>query len=188
MRLRTPRIEPVDLERLDDEQHAVLDPIPEGSKLNILRTLAHSPGALSGFLGWANYVLSRRNSLSPRDRELAILRIGWLCRSGYEFVQHVRIARRAGLADQEIARVKQGPGAPGWTAAERALLQAVDQLHADQHVDDPTWTALQIHFDQRALMDLVFTVAQYTQVSMILNTFGVQLDEGLELDPDLALF
>ena len=33
--------------------------------------------------------------------------------------------------------------------------------------------------------DVVFTGAQYTLVSMILNSFGVQLDPGLPLDPDL---
>ena len=92
MRLRKPRIEPLDLDRLDEAQREVLAPFANpdnkvggGKVLNIFRTLAHAPKALTGFLAWGNYVLSRRNSLGARERELVILRTGWNCRSGYEF-------------------------------------------------------------------------------------------------------
>ncbi len=76
------------------------------------------------------------------------------------------------------------PGA-GWSAADAALIRAADELHADQFVTDATWKALGEHFTQKQCMDVVFTAAQYTQVSMLLNSFGVQLDAGLTLDPDL---
>ena len=39
--------------------------------------------------------------------------------------------------------------------------------------------ALAGHLNTQQLMDLVFTVGQYNLVSMVLNSFGVQLDEGL---------
>jgi hypothetical protein len=61
-------------------------------------------------------------------------------------------------------------------------------LHKDQFISDATWSALGKHFTQKQCMDVVFTVGQYTQVSMILNTFGIQLDEGQTLDPDLKGF
>ena len=118
MRLSAPRIEPVDLDRLDADQRAALEPFlsTEGGKvgggkiLNIFRTLAHAPKALTAFLGWGNYILSKRNALSPRDRELVILRTGYNCRSGYEWTQHKRIGLDCGLTDAEIARIKAGPG------------------------------------------------------------------------------
>jgi alkylhydroperoxidase family enzyme len=153
--------------------------------LNIFRTLAHAPEALTAFLAWGSYILSKRNSLPAREREIVILRTGFLCRSGYEWTQHVPIAERAGLTAEEIARIKHGADAPGWSGADVALLQACDDLHARQHVSDKTWRALTAHFTQRQCMDLVFTAGQYTQVSMMLNTFGVQLDAGQTLDPDL---
>ena len=185
MRLSKPRIPPVDLERLDDDQRAALAPF--GARpFNIFRTLAHAPKALARFNEWGGYILSRRNSLPPREREIVILRTGYLCRSGYEFTQHTAIGLREGLTAEEIARIKQGPGAPGWSAADQALLRASDELHADQFITDATWAALSAHFDQKQRMDVVFTAGQYTQVSMMLNSFGVQLDEGLTLDPDLA--
>jgi hypothetical protein len=96
----------------------------------------------------------------------------------------VRIGLREGLTEDEIARIKQGAEA-GWSEADAALIRASDELHADQFVTDATWAALRRHFSEKQAMDVVFTAAQYTQVSMFLNTFGVQLDEGQTLDPDL---
>jgi 4-carboxymuconolactone decarboxylase len=61
-------------------------------------------------------------------------------------------------------------------------------LHREQFITEPVWAELAQHFEERQRMDLVFTVGQYTQVSMLLNTFGVQLDEGQVLDPDLKGF
>jgi alkylhydroperoxidase family enzyme len=190
MRLRSPRIEPLDMEQLDEEQRDALAPFADpankvggGRVLNIFRTLAHAPKALTGFISWGNYVLSRRNSLSPREREMVILRVGWLCKSGYEFAQHTRIGKACGLTSEDIARIKQGSDAQGWTPLEAAMLRAADELVADHHVSDQTWQAL-AELGDRGRMDLVFTVGQYTQVSMILNSFGVQLEDGDDADPD----
>jgi len=186
MRLTSPRIIPVPTEQWTPEQQALAEPIvARGPILNIFRTLLNHPDAMRGFMGWGNYVLSRRNTLAARERELLILRTGFLCRSGYEWTQHLSIGRRAGLSAAECAAIKAGPQAPGWSAADAALLQACDELHRDQFVGEPTWRELAAHFSTKQCMDVVFTVAQYTQVSMILNSFGVQLDEGQQLDPDL---
>ena len=127
---------------------------------------------------FGNHVLAR-NTLPPRERELVILRIGWLCRSGYEWGQHVRIARDSGLRDDEIARIARGPDAPGWSELDRALLRATDELHDDAFISDATWQALSQHLDTQQLIDLVFTVGQYQLVSMALNSFGVQPEPGL---------
>lgn len=187
MHLSSPRIPPLADHDLTDAQRAAIKPVSQGplGPLNIFRTLAHAPEALSAFLAWGSYVLSKKNALSPRDRELIILRIGFLCRSGYEWAQHTDIGLRAGLNAEEIARIKQGADAPGWSDSEAALLAACDELHARHFISDATWARLTAHFTQKQCMDAVFTAGQYTQVSMMLNTFGVQLDAGLPLDPDL---
>ena len=186
MRLTKPRIAPLTDAEMSDEQKEVLQPF--GPRiLNIFRTLARAPKALDRFNQWGSYVLSRRNDLAPREREIVILRTGFLCKSGYEWTQHVAIGKREGLTDDEIVRIKQGAGA-GWSAADAALIRAADELHADQFVTDATWNALTAHFTQKQCMDVVFTAAQYTQVSMLLNSFGVQLEEGTPLDPDLKGF
>jgi alkylhydroperoxidase family enzyme len=120
----------------------------------------------------------RKSTLPARERELLILRVGWLCRSGYEWGQHVVIARHCQVADDEIRRVADGPDAPGWSSADRALLRAADELHADSFITDATWQALSEQWSEQQRLDLIFTIGQYHLVSMALNTLGVQLDPG----------
>lgn len=192
MRLSKPRIEPVDLDRLDADQRAALSPFLDngggkvggGKVLNIFRTLAHAPKALTAFLGWGSYILSRRNALSERDRELVILRTGYNCRSGYEWTQHKRIGLDIGLTEDEIERIKAGPDAAGWSDIDRAMLRATDDLNSNHFVSDASWAAL-APLGDKGRMDLVMTVGQYTQVSMMLNSFGIQVEGGWEVDPDL---
>ena len=183
MRLGTARIAPLRDEELDEAQRAALAPFGD-RVLNIFRTLARAPAALTRFNAWGGYVLSRRNSLSPRAREILILRTGFLCRSGYEFAQHTRIGLESGLSLEEIGRIKAGAEA-GWPPEEAVLIRAADELVRDQFVSADAWAELSAHYDEKARMDVVFTVAQYTQVSMMLNSFGVQLEDPAALDPDL---
>ena len=189
MRLTKPRIAPLADSELDADQKELLAPMAaNGPVLNIFRTLAHAPKAARGFLSWGNYVLSRRNDLPAREREIVILRTGFLCKSGYEWTQHVRIGQGVGLTDDEIVAIKTGADAPGWSAADAALIRATDDLHRDQFITDASWAGLKPHFSDKQCMDVVFTTGQYTQVSMMLNSFGVQLDAGQTLDPDLKGF
>jgi 4-carboxymuconolactone decarboxylase len=189
MRLAKPRIAPLQDSEFTPEQIERLakSRTKDGGLLNIFRTLVRSPDAFRAFSWWGGYVLSR-NSLSPRDREIVILRVGFLCKSGYEWTQHHRIGLASGLNAEEIERIKLGAGADGWTMAERALIAATDDLNRDHFVSNASWAELAKHFSERQCMDMVFTAGQYTQVSMILNSFGVQLDPGQTLDPDLKGF
>jgi len=185
VRLSEARIAPVPESEWTDEQRTVLEPFVAQDRLyNIFTTLAHNPKALRAFLVWGTYTLTQ-SSLAPREREIVILRTGFLCKAGYEWAQHVRIGKRAGLTDSEIADIKIGPDAPSWTAHDAVLLRAVDELQQGRFISDATWKALRAFLTPQQCMDLVFIAAQYTQVSMILNTFGVQLDSDLRLDQDL---
>lgn len=187
MRLRTPRVAPTDPQSWNEAQKALAQHLLDkrGKVINIFRTLMNHPDAMKGFMGWGSYVLSKKNSLPAREREIVILRIGFLCGSGYEWTQHRAIGERAGLTAIEIEAIKVGAAASNWSAADAALLQATDDLHKDHFVSEASWSALREHFNPTQCMDVVFTAGQYTQVSMILNSLGVQLDEGQVLDPDL---
>jgi alkylhydroperoxidase family enzyme len=149
-----------------------------GPILNIFRTLANHPALAKRWLVFGNHILAK-STLPAREREIAILRIGWLCRSGYEWGQHVVIGKASGLSDDEIARIPQGAAASGWSALERALLRATDELYEDAFVSDATWAELASALSTQQLMDFVFTVGQYNLVSMALNSFGVQPEPGL---------
>jgi alkylhydroperoxidase family enzyme len=156
-----------------------------GRVLNVFRTLVRAPELAKAFLTWGNYVLDKRRSLEPRMRELVVLRTGFLCRSGYEWAQHVPIGLRAGLSESDIEAIKAGPDHPRWSLLDALLLKAADELHHDQFVSTPTWDGLRDHLDEKACIDVIMAVGQYTQVCMFLNTLGVPLDPGQELDADL---
>ena len=185
MHLTEPRLAPLSDAELTPEQQAMLASfVARKADYNIFRTMVRHPLAMAKFLEWGNYILSKANMLPEREREIAVLRTGYRCGSGYEWAQHVVIGKRTGLTDAEIARLKQD-GTAGWSDADAAIVAACDDLARDRFVSDGSWRALAAHFDERQCMDLVYTVGQYTQVSMLLNSFGVQLDPGLVLDPDL---
>ena len=185
MRLTEPRVQPLSESEWDEEARGTLDGLMRagGRVLNIFSTLAHHPKLMKRWLVFGNHVLGK-NTLSPRERELAILRIGWLCQAEYEWGQHAAISRALGMSEEEIRRVNDGPDAPGWDPFDATLLRAVDELHGDAMISDATWKALSERYSTQQLMDLVFTVGQYNLVSMALNTLGVQLDEGIDGFPE----
>ena len=180
MRLSKPRIPPVEESEFTEEIREIVPPRAGGGRpLNVFTTIARHPKLLKRWLVFAGHILGK-STLSPRARELLILRTGWLCRSEYEWGQHAAIGRMAGLSDEEIRRITVGPDAPGWEPFDEALLRAADELHEDSMIGEHTWTTLSAVYDTHQMMDVVFTVGQYTLVSMALNTFGVQLDDGIE--------
>ena len=179
MRMSTPRIEPLQEADWNEAATELLAPIAKrGRVLNIFRTLAQHSDLARRWMVFANHILGK-STLSSRDRELLILRIGYLCQAEYEWGQHVAIARRIGMNDAEILLAKTGPKTAGISELDRLLLSATDELHADSHISDDTWNGLSNHYSTQQLMDLVFTVGQYNLVSMALNSFGVQLDDGI---------
>ncbi len=178
MRLTSPRVPPLQDDDAQGDAKELLERAAErGPVLNVTRTLAQYPALSRSWGGFARHVIGQ-TSLPSRERELLILRTGWHCRSGYEFGQHRRMGREAGLTDVEIARVITGPNAPDWEPFDATLLRAADELHADAFLSDATWAALGERYNQAQLMDVVFTVGQYHLVSMALNSFGVQLEAG----------
>jgi alkylhydroperoxidase family enzyme len=179
MRLDAPRIQPLEEGQWSDEAAELMKPfLAQGRVFNIFKTLAHHPDLARRWMVFANHILGK-STLTERDRELLILRIGFLCQAGYEWGQHVQISRGIGMTDEEIRLCRTGPETADISEKDKCLLLAVDELHADAHVSDATWAGLSRHFDTQQMMDIVFTVGQYNLVSMALNSFGVQLDDGL---------
>lgn len=143
---------------------------------DLFRVLANYPKLMKRLGVWGNHVLLK-SSLPARDREIVILRTGWLCGARYEWAHHSQIAlEQAGLDAADLEAVRLGPSAPGLVPREQALIRLVDELVTGHVASDATWRELSKHYDTRQLMDLVFAVGNYTMMSMALNTFGVQLE------------
>lgn len=156
----------------------------EGTGLAIARTFARYPKLAEPRSLNTNYV-NRVSKLSPRHREILILRMGWNCESEYEWAQHVGSVGRARDYGLDPVRVAQGPDAPGWDPFEAMLLRAADELHRDAVVSARTWTALASRFDATMIMNVVITASNYRMVSTALNALGVQLEPGDERFPNV---
>jgi 4-carboxymuconolactone decarboxylase len=148
-----------------------------GEVVPTFRVLMQNPKLARSWSRFAGYILGGQ-SLPARDREILILRIGWLNQAAYEWEQHVRIGKAAGLTDDEIDRISKGPKS-GWNKHDAALVQAADDLYENSVVSDETWKQLSERFNTEQMMDAVFTVGQYNLVSWALNSFGVPLDDYL---------
>jgi alkylhydroperoxidase family enzyme len=149
---------------------------PQG--LNVLGTLARHPALTRAYHTFNGHLLFA-TTLSVRQRELLVLRVAARRDAAYEWAQHVVQGRDAGLGDDEIARIAQGPDAPGWSGLEQAMLRAVDELIAEAVVSDETWERLAAELDERQLMDLVFTVGAYDLLAMAMRSFRIELDDDL---------
>jgi alkylhydroperoxidase family enzyme len=177
--MKTPRIEPLREADWNDKQAKLLAPFKvNGHVYNIFSTVARNPELL-GALNPLGLYLLRGSSLPPRERELLILRIGWLTKSDYEFGQHTQIGLQVGLSKEEVSRVTQGPDAPGWNSFDATLLRAADELHRDTVITEATWSSLAEQYDDKQLMDMIVTVGQYRMLAMLLNSLQVPLDEGI---------
>jgi alkylhydroperoxidase family enzyme len=151
----------------------------EPKALNALGTLARHPKLAHAFHSFNGHILAT-TTLTPRERELLVLRVGHVRDAEYEWKQHVVVGRKAGLGDDEIARIAEGPSAQGLTAIDAAMLRAVDELLADAMVTDETWSVLAASLDEQQLMDLVFTVGAYDVLAMAFRSFGIQVDDDLQ--------
>jgi alkylhydroperoxidase family enzyme len=188
----TPRIRPLPLKEwppaMRDALAAMTPPNPRHpvyekrddrpKALNALGVLAHHPALTHAFHVFNGH-LQFSTTLSLRERELLVLRVAVVRRAEYEWAQHIVVGLDVGLSDDDIARVAEGPDAPGWSPLEQAMLRAVDELVADATISDTTWRVLAEHLDEQQLMDLVFTVGCYDVVAMAFRTFRIPLDEDL---------
>jgi 4-carboxymuconolactone decarboxylase len=148
---------------------------PKG--LNALGLLAQHPELARAYNTLNGHILFA-STLSTRERELVVLRVAAVRGATYEWKQHVIQGRDAGLTDDEIARIAEGPEA-GWPPLDAAMLRATDELVRDADISDETWAVLSAALDTHRLMDLVFTVGTYDLLAMAFKAFRVPIDDDL---------
>ena len=178
-----PRIEPLGVKAMSQDQIDLCigirasvgvdtDPnlIPE-----YMRTMIRHPGIFRCQMELGTVLF--QGSIPARERELAVLRVGWLTRAPYEWGQHVTIAQRYGVTAEEIERVTQGSAAPGWSAHDGAILRAVEELLGDQAISQPTWDALAASWNEQQLIEFPMMVGQYVATAYVQNSLRVRLTE-----------
>jgi Uncharacterized conserved protein len=145
---------------------------------NAFRTFGRNPPVDALRTAQGNHVRGA-TTLTPRLRQLVIMRTAVLTRSEYEWAAHSRGGRQTGMDDAAVARVIVGATAQGNTLQETLLLSAVDDLMRDNLIDDATWDALAEEFSIRQLFDLLFTVGAFRSAAYAINSTGVQLDDNM---------
>lgn len=130
---------------------------------------------------WFAGALMPGGKLPRQDAELVILRVAHNTGSQYEWSQHERIGKRAGLSEEEISRVRIGPDAPGWSEPQQLLLEASDEMHERRRIEDELWGRLTRHFDDVLLIEICMLIGHYEMLAMTLNTLEVEPDFPVRL-------
>ena len=144
---------------------------------NGLRTLLNVPELVDRTMTFHTYV-TRNSSLSPRTRELLILRTAWLHGSDVLWRERVPFARQAGFTNDDLRRIAVGASAPGWDPFEANMLRLSDQLFRNSFVNDAVYDTMAARYDTCQVMDVALTVADVASLSLLYNTLGVQPDDA----------
>lgn len=174
-----PRIAPLPENQWSDTQRAIVDSVAGGRVTNATATYLRHPVLADHILPFEHYI-SSESTLAARHRELLALRAAWLSRSNYVWAHRADSARQVGLTDEELDRIAAGPEAAGWNLFEAALLRSADELHVDSFVSDATWERLAARLSTEQLIDLVFTVGEFTMIAGAVNSLGVEIEPELD--------
>lgn len=151
---------------------------PDADDMNLFTTLAHHPRLLKRWSAFGGLLLAG-GTLSPRDREVLILRTAANTGADYEWGHHVPLGLAAGLTHEEMAALAS------FTATDRPphddlLVRAADELHTDSVLSDHTWAALADVYDEQQLIEVCMIVGQYHLVGFTLNSLRIQREDGIE--------
>ena len=141
---------------------------------NLHKLLVNSPDMARAFSGMGGYIRFK-SKLDPRLRELAILQVGWLERSEYEFTHHVKIGREFGVSDEDVAGViAETAGEPSrLEPLARVVLRGAREMVKDLAMSDATFAEIKQHLSDEHMTDLVLTIAFYCAVVRVLATMQI---------------
>jgi len=155
--------------------------------INLFRAMVHSPNGARAFHGLGEFI-RHTSRLDPRLRELAILQVGYLTKSVYEYTHHLKIGRGFGVTDDDIrALAAETAGRPSkLEPLAKTVLRAAREMTQGFAIADDTFAALKKDLDHERLTDLVLTIAFYNAVVRFLAT--MQIDNEPEYQQFLAEF
>lgn len=175
--MSTPRITPGTLKDLGivNKTFSILaGKVVGGKELNIFTTLGRQRGLFRAWL-WYSSKMMPGGKLPRRQTELIILRIATNRECDYEYAHHARIGRKVGVTKDELANIRDAQWS-GWSARERAIFIAIDELGSNRDIADATWTELAKHLNEPELIELLLLSGQYESLATTLMTLRVQPD------------
>ncbi len=146
--------------------------------LNVFRAMLHNPKAAGAAANLLTTLLFR-NTLDTRLRELVILRTGWRCGSEYEFCQHVQVAKRLKMTEEEILGVRDPASCRAYGELDRAVIAMTDELIDGARVSAATWAVLERSLRPEDLVELLLAAGNWRMIAIFLNSANVPLDSGV---------
>ena len=167
---RVPYLEPSDLAAADQDLLK--------RRINLFQALVNSPNAARAFSGLGQFI-RYGSKLDPRLRELAILQVGWLARSPYEWSHHVKIGHDFGVTDDDMrALIDDTAGRPTrLDDLAKTVLRAAREMTTDGAMSDASFAALQAALGNEQVVDLTVTIAFYNAVVRVLATLQIDVEE-----------
>lgn len=184
---QAPRIAPVDRDVGGAEVQAVSQrlrggvvgdapPLPIEDIPEIMFTMCRYPDLWQRIMDLSIQIQGPSSTLPMRDRKLAILRTAWLCEAPYVFGEHVNQSKRVGLTTAEIEDIIVGSTSARWTAHERAVLRAAEELRTNAMVTDDTWHELSKTFSDAQIVELLVLIGQFTATAYFQNAMRLRLE------------
>ncbi len=164
-----------------DKAHPVVKELYERNEekgwpvINLFKVMGHCPYIGLNFQRLGNAIL-KGEELPPKIREIAILRVGNLTKSVYEFTKHTAIAKQVGVNQQQIDDIGQWRASSAYNDIERAVLAYTDEVTRDVRVKDETFAPLKQYFSEHAIVELTADIGYYNMVSRILVPLEVELE------------
>jgi alkylhydroperoxidase family enzyme len=158
--------------------------VPEQLRtLNVFRAMLHNPTAAGAAANLLTTLLFR-NKLDARLRELVILRTGWRCASEYEFCQHVQVAKRLKMTEEEILGVRDPDSCKAYSELDRGVIAMTDELFEGSSVSERTWSVLARSLSAEHLVELLLAVGNWRMLAIFLNSAKVPLDPRVPSWPE----
>ena len=170
------RLGDIPYDQWDFEALADIAPGMKPPDLSVVAFFAHYPELADKWLPWNRFINSKACELDRRTREIVILRVAIGKRSRYEWAQHIKAARAAGITDEEIGAIGAGTA----TGVTGLLCRAADEITRDSDLRDDTYAELAAHFSERQLISLAFLIGSYSLLSVVFGAFRMELDPGLD--------
>ena len=170
-----------------EEAHKAAEKVgipPVMAELNVFRALLHHPDLAAALNAQLSMLMGLGNVLSPRLRELIIMRIGWQTGSDYEWTQHWRVAKMFGVPETDLLAIRNWHHASCFDQADQAVLQATDDILQDGKVSGETWSQLEDYLgDVKQVLEVVIAICNWRTFSQLLMSIDIPLEDDIESWP-----